>query len=182
MSSSPFEILGVLPGASATDIRNAWRKKAAHSHPDVGGSHAEMVELNEALVQALSWVRTTKSKVEASRNQSTHRPGKGFVSRDMSCFTVDALPVDAWRILHLCASECGPILDEEEPYLLEFMMHDTSIPELRTVVCQCEIVPEAGSSMVHVSVFSDVGKTPDVEFIRDYLVGIINSSIGDDIS
>lgn len=180
MTSSPFEVLGVHASASPTEIRDAWRKMAAVSHPDVGGSHEAMVTLNDALILALSLAKSTATEERKSQPSAPKRSAKGFVSREMSCFTIDALPVDAWHILHLCASECGPILEEEEPYLVEFMMHDTSIPELRTTVCQCEIVPEAGSSMVHVSVYSDAGTSPDVEVVRDYLVAVINSSHVDD--
>lgn len=169
---SPFEILGVTPGASHIEIRNAWRLKAASSHPDAGGSHDEMVELNEALEMALA---TSTPRPTAKSEVPVRKPSRSFVSRDLSCFTIDALPVDAWGILYLCASECGPIIEEEEPYVLEFMMHDTSISELRDVMCRCEIVPEAGGSMVHVSVFSESRIDADVEMVRDYLVSTINT-------
>lgn len=173
---SPFDILGIEPGASHSEIRNAWRLKAASSHPDAGGSHEEMVELNEALTNALAF--TSAPQAEKSE-EPARKSSRSFVAREMSCFTIDALPVDAWHTLYLCASECGPIIDEEEPYVLEFMMHDTSISELRDVMCRCEIVPEAGGSMVHVSVYSDNGTFADVEVVRDYLVATINSEIVD---
>jgi len=169
---SPFDILGVEPGASQREIRNAWRLKAASLHPDVGGSHHEMVELNEALTQALAF---SAPLFEAKREAATQRPARSFIARDLSCFTIDALPVDAWHILYLCASECGPIIDEEEPYVLEFMMHDTSISELLDVMCRCELVPEAGGSTVHVSVYSDGRTFTNVEMVRDYLVASINT-------
>lgn len=169
---SPFDILGVEPGASHREIRNAWRLKASSSHPDTGGSHHEMVELNQALAQALAF---STPRIEANREATTQTPARSFVARDLSCFTIDALPVDAWHILFLCASECGPIIDEDEPYVLEFMMHDTSISELRDVMCRCELVPEAGASTVHVSVYSGSGPFANVEMVRDYLVATINT-------
>lgn len=169
---SPFDILGVEPGATHVEIRTAWRIKAASRHPDAGGSHHEMVELNEALAQALA---LSPSHVTTKSEGTTQRSARSFVATDLSCFTIDALPVDAWNILFLCASECGPIIDEEEPYLLEFLMHDTSISELRDVMCRCEIVPEAGGSTVHVSVTSDYGSFTNVEMVRDYLVTAINT-------
>jgi hypothetical protein len=169
---SPFEILGIEPGASHSEIRNAWRLKAASRHPDTGGSHQEMVELNEALANALAF----SPPAHHVKNESPpRRYSRSFVSRDLSCFTINALPVDAWSILFLCASECGPIIDEEEPYLLEFMMHDTCISEFRDVMCRCEIAPEAGGSTVHVSVYADNKSFSNVEMVRDYLVSTINS-------
>lgn len=41
-------VLGVRPDATADDIREAYRRKAAEKHPDTGGSHAAMAELNVA--------------------------------------------------------------------------------------------------------------------------------------
>ena len=175
MSFSPFDVLGVSPEASQSDIRIAWRKKAASLHPDVGGSHAEMVELNQALTLALSIARAATLDQKRPTETKPRSQAKSFATRDMSCFTIDALPVDAWHVLHLCASECGPLIDENEPYMLEFMMHDTSIAEFQSAICRCEIVPEAGGSMVHLSVFTDVGKSPGIELMRDYLVATINS-------
>lgn len=45
---SPWELLGIAPGASADDIDAAYRQKAKSAHPDAGGSAALMHELNEA--------------------------------------------------------------------------------------------------------------------------------------
>lgn len=169
---SPFDILGIDPGASHKEIRNAWKVKAASSHPDAGGSHQAMVELNEALLQALALL---SPQPDSKNDVPAHKSARSFVARDFSCFTIDALPVDAWNILYLCTSECGPIIDEDEPYVLEFMMHDSSISELRDVICRCEIVPEAGGSTVHVSVYSENGLFANVEIVRDYLVSTINT-------
>lgn len=46
----PHAILGVTPGASRTEIRRAYRRRAMEMHPDVAGSHAtaDMAALNEA--------------------------------------------------------------------------------------------------------------------------------------
>lgn len=41
-------ILGVGPGASAAEIRQAYRAKMAHAHPDRGGGHAEAARLTAA--------------------------------------------------------------------------------------------------------------------------------------
>jgi hypothetical protein len=46
---SPYDILGVRPGATQQEIDAAYRKKAKLFHPDApGGSAAAMVELNKA--------------------------------------------------------------------------------------------------------------------------------------
>ncbi len=45
---NPFVILGVSQDASMEEVNRAYRDKAAKAHPDVGGSHAEMVRINAA--------------------------------------------------------------------------------------------------------------------------------------
>jgi hypothetical protein len=51
---SCWEILGLAPGSTAAQIREAWRAKAPAAHPDRGGSTAAMAELNAARDDALS--------------------------------------------------------------------------------------------------------------------------------
>lgn len=41
-------LLGVRAGASAADVRAAYRDRAARAHPDAGGSAAHMAELTAA--------------------------------------------------------------------------------------------------------------------------------------
>lgn len=175
MSADPFAILGIEADSSPAQIRLAWKKKAAQLHPDAGGTHDEMVVLNNALEQALSSVSQHVS--DSSQAQPSHyvrQKRRGFISRDTSCFTIDALPVDAWNLLQLSAAHCGPIMDEEEPYLLEFMLSDAPLIGLRALMCRCEIVPEAGASTVHVALFGENGSIGDVESVRDFLVEAIN--------
>ena len=174
MSASPFDILGVSPASPESEIRLAWRKKASSLHPDVGGSHDAMILLNEALAQALSLGRLGHTENSPESDQKKSTTSRSYFTRDISSFTIDALPVDAWHLLLMGATHCGPIVDEEEPYVLDFMLSDTSIPELRSSMCRCEIVPEAGASTVHVTIFSETGKSVGVEMIRDVLVSTIN--------
>lgn len=47
------DILGVTPNASADQIEAAYREKAKRMHPDAGGSHEAMSELNAAREAAL---------------------------------------------------------------------------------------------------------------------------------
>ena len=43
-----YKILNVVSSATYSEIKSAYRKKAIKCHPDRGGSHAEMVKVNEA--------------------------------------------------------------------------------------------------------------------------------------
>lgn len=50
----PYEILGVARGASFDEIKVAYRRACKQRHPDLGGSHEAMVELNTAYAFILS--------------------------------------------------------------------------------------------------------------------------------
>lgn len=43
-----YAALGVHPSVSADEIRAAYRRKCAEHHPDRGGSHERMAEINAA--------------------------------------------------------------------------------------------------------------------------------------
>jgi hypothetical protein len=45
---NPYDVLGVRPGASADEVRAAWRRKALTTHPDHGGDEAAFAEVVEA--------------------------------------------------------------------------------------------------------------------------------------
>lgn len=46
--ASYYEVLGVASGASAAEVRDAYRRAARASHPDVGGDPARMSDVNAA--------------------------------------------------------------------------------------------------------------------------------------
>jgi hypothetical protein len=50
-----FRALGLPETAGATEIRRAWKLKAAAAHPDRGGSQATFVALTAARDRALAW-------------------------------------------------------------------------------------------------------------------------------
>lgn len=43
-----YAILGLQPGATREDVEAAWKQEARKAHPDTGGSHARMAEVNAA--------------------------------------------------------------------------------------------------------------------------------------
>ncbi len=46
--ASPYHTLGLKPGATAGEIRSAFRRLARKHHPDKGGDTAHMAEINAA--------------------------------------------------------------------------------------------------------------------------------------
>lgn len=171
---NPFEILGIESTSSVTDIQAAWRKRAVRCHPDSGGSHEQMVELNWALDTALRNTPATETKKTTNKSQIHPHRGHSVVSRDYSSFTISLLPVEAWEQIVLAAHQLGAVLDEDEPYVLEFALYDSSVEHLLSSYCRCELMPEAGATTVHLSVISETSRTGDVETVRDLLVSLIN--------
>jgi hypothetical protein len=45
---NPHEVLGVRPGASADEVRAAWRRQVLATHPDRGGDEATFAAVHEA--------------------------------------------------------------------------------------------------------------------------------------
>jgi DnaJ domain len=52
MGISCYQVLGINPPVSMSDVKLAYRKAAAIHHPDRGGSHQAMVDVNHAYEQA----------------------------------------------------------------------------------------------------------------------------------
>jgi hypothetical protein len=54
MMRDPYDILGVARGASLDEIKAAYRRACKTKHPDMGGSHEAMTELNTAYAFVLN--------------------------------------------------------------------------------------------------------------------------------
>lgn len=178
----PFAVLQISPGSSPREIRMAWRELAKKCHPDIGGDALEMVRLNEALSQALesggveSPGSTTHSNSHATFTQrhtpeeKTHR-----VRHDVSSFTFNVLPVDSFELLEIVANSSGSVIESDCPYLVEFSLENLADNYSASDWCRCELVPEAGGTMVHLTVGGLRSHTSlDVEAVRDELIRCIN--------
>ena len=65
----PYDILGVKRGASFDEIKAAYRRACKTRHPDMGGSHEAMVELNTAYAVILNELK------QGHAQQSKESPG-----------------------------------------------------------------------------------------------------------
>lgn len=190
-------ILGVSIDASHDEIIAARRRLARSSHPDRGGSHNEMVRLNEAC-RVLLALRARDVLVHGPQDRSApvqgapapgapHTNAAGGDSedrrrsrdevtklgfRDAPSFVINSLPVDAFQILLVAASNLGEVVDEDEPYLLEVLIRDPG-----PLWCRFELFPDAGSTTVIMSCDVEVGyRMYSVEEIRDLWIATINST------
>lgn len=48
MSASPYQVLGVAPGASEAELKSAYRRRLRETHPDTGGSALEFQAVQSA--------------------------------------------------------------------------------------------------------------------------------------
>ena len=163
-------MLSVERGASADEIRRAWRERARTVHPDVGGTDAAMQELNEALHSALAYVDVVSIATVSSSPFLVRR------ERDVSSFTVDVLPAECFEALLIVAGISGAISHEEPPYQLEFSLHDSDVTGALNGWCRCDLVPEAGATTVSLLVGTETSAEGiSVEEVRDYLVANLNA-------
>ena len=124
--------------------------------------------LNEALQVALSRI----DSVDRIPRKTSYTVG----ARDVSSFTVAVLPVDCYLALEVVAAMCGPSIGDDQPYMIEFMLHDAEIEGALHGWCRCDLVPEAGATTVSITVGSTENSTqPRAEEVRDYLVQALNT-------
>jgi hypothetical protein len=173
-----FRELGLAEDAGVDDVRTARRHLAKIHHPDRGGDPAAMRLLNQAAAVALQRIddqqrRTvpTAADTAAERGRpdaSSHR--HSGMARDVPSFTVEALPAETFEGLLVVASWMGEVLDDDPPYRL-----DAHLYEPIECWCRLEVVPDAGSSTVSLTVASPDGNpVPSVEAVRDAWVDGLN--------
>jgi len=178
--SDPFVVLGIERTADRDVIRAAWRALAKTSHPDVGGSHEQMKILNAAFRDAMSLADTkSEERSSNSRFSQSHETSSTksvfvrsmHVRHDISSFTIDVLPVESFELLRVAASTLGQLIDEDCPYMIEFTLESSRHEDVGSGWCRCDVVPEAGGSMVHLTIG---GTSTPVENVRDEIIFCIN--------
>lgn len=187
----PFEVLGIDRSASVAEIAAARRRLAFDAHPDRGGDGSWMTALNaahDAAVAHATGVRplpareappaassrqaasTSPRQAGSSRREAGDRGG-WWVEHDSPSFTIDALPVEAFEALVVVASWIGEVINDDPPYVL-----DVHLAEPGECWCRLELVPDAGSSTVSISVAAGAdGDRPTAEEVRDTWVAQLNA-------
>ncbi len=82
----PYDILGVKRGASFDEIKAAYRRACKTRHPDMGGSHEAMVELNTAYAFILNELKQghTHEREEPKQNEQRRSQSEGAKQRERS--------------------------------------------------------------------------------------------------
>ncbi len=191
----PFQVLGVEPTAGEDELRAARRRLAKELHPDrAGGDANRMRELNLAFDAAMAAVHAAPiapgthretahptSRAPAGR-RSGHRPQQGgraegarrsgtHHAHDVASFTIEALPAEAYEALLVASSWIGEVLEDEPPYRLTL-----DLGEPFDCWCRLDLIPDAGSSTVGVTLASRDGRpVPDLDAVRDTFVATLNT-------
>ena len=168
----PFAVLGLPATATLADVRAARRRLAKDLHPDHGGDGDRMRDLNRAFDLAVRSILRPAPVPEAPARQPARRRSAvtGRAEQDMPSFTVAALPAVAYEALLVVTNWLGDVLVEEPPYLLDAHLHDPG-----ECWCRLELIPEAGASMVGLTVVGVGGATPpSLDAVRDRYVAGLN--------
>ena len=173
MTTDPFAVLGVSRDATLDEVRTARRKLAAEFHPDHGGDPVRMGEINIAFDAVIAEITVAPgSPLPGSAAPSQPSGGRRYpgVQHDAPSFTIDTLPAEAFEALLIVTSWMGELLVDDPPYVLE-----VHLTEPAPCWCRLELVPDAGSSTVSLTVASiDGTPAPDVEAVRDLWVANLN--------
>lgn len=92
------------------------------------------------------------------------------LEHDAPSFTIDVLPVEAFEALLVVTAWHGDVLVDDPPYLLEVHLHDPA-----PCWCRLELLPEAGGTIVNLSVLPAVPGVPTAEEVRDLWVASLNA-------
>jgi hypothetical protein len=178
----PFAVLGLPPTASLAEVRAARRRLAKELHPDHGGDESAMRELNRAFDLAVKAILQTARPGEtggaaerapeppvADPPPRMRRSGR-WVEQDAPSFSIDVLPAEAFEALLVVATWAGEVLVDDPPYLLEVHLYEPA-----DCWCRLDLLPEAGATMVTVTV-AGVGRVPPppVDDVRDLWVTMLN--------
>jgi curved DNA-binding protein CbpA len=81
-NTDPFRVLGIKPGASAADIKAAYRRRAAAVHPDKGGTHEQMRDVNVAYQMLCDGYRPAapKSYAQSATRSADRKAWDSFVN------------------------------------------------------------------------------------------------------
>lgn len=192
MRADPFVVLGLTGSATAADVHAARRRLAKELHPDLGGDAAAMRAVNEAADAALaildratdgavtgpvrSWPPSSTTGPTAAQHPADpavhHADHPSWSSAsDVPAFTVEALPAECFEALLVVASWIGEVVHDDPPYVLEVVLHEPA-----PCWCRLDLVPDAGSSSVGISVAASpgAGSAPHVDAVRDTWIRCLN--------
>lgn len=128
---TPYQILGVHPPISMDELKAAYRKVAASVHPDRGGDHQAMVEVNQAYAQAKLdlEIGMRNHPQPKSKSQPRHQPSPEKILEFWTFYIDGLLDVQSdndyktgWIAFHLLDCKLKPPIGAWE-YLAQKLGH-----------------------------------------------------------
>ncbi len=178
-----FTVLGVARGATLDEVRAARRKLALELHPDrsAGNPDAErrMQEVNAAFDRAVKEIRGEHSAAGEPPPESPPVRQVARISTDVASFVVDCMRPEAFERLFIVSHWVGEPLYADPPGLLE-----VHLQEPWPCFCRLEMLPEAGATMVSLTVGNIEPswlEAPDIDTIRDLYVLMLNRLGAEDL-
>ncbi|MGE0877543.1 MAG: J domain-containing protein [Acidimicrobiia bacterium] len=187
--ADPFAVFDLTSSATLDELRAARRRLAKLVHPDhVGGDAERMQTVNRAFDLAVKQLRArprTAGGVSGSPGPSSPTPptpapprprqpprSGRWIDVDEPSFTIDVLPAEAFEALSIVTAWHGEVIDDDPPYVLDVLLWPPF-----DCVCRLTLMPEAGGSMVSLTVAAiDRGQPPpSAESVRDLYVAGLNS-------
>ena len=185
----PLVRLGLGAGATLDDVRAARRRLAKEHHPDHGGDAAAMRAVNAAFDAAVKALLRPVAPTPASPGQAPPtttrvrgddgdpaapghprgRDDRRRLEHDAPSFSIDVLPAEAFEALLVVTAWHGDVLVDDPPYLLEVHLHDPA-----PCWCRLELLPEAGGTIVNLTVLAGFEHGPTAEAVRDLWVASLN--------
>ena len=81
---TPLEVLGLLPGATETEVKARWKLLASHNHPDKGGEAEQFHYYKQAYDAAMAEFKKIK-KCEKCQGLGYFFLQRGFASIRTKC-------------------------------------------------------------------------------------------------
>ena len=78
----PYEVLGIARGATFEEVRAAYRRACKTHHPDMGGSHEAMVELNTAYAFILNELKQGARQSQEAPKQEQASGQREYARRE----------------------------------------------------------------------------------------------------
>jgi hypothetical protein len=175
VSADAFAVLGLAPTATLDEVRAARRRLALQLHPDrsAGNPDAErrMQEVNAAFDRAVKSIRNHEQAPEPPPPAApVFRVAR--VTTDVASFVIECLRPEAFERLFIVSHWVGEPLYADPPGLLE-----VHLTEPWPCFCRFELLPEAGATMVSLTVGAIEPSwlaAPDIDTVRDLYVVLLN--------
>ena len=160
---------GFIPTCSRAELRTAMQRVNAAFDACVGHVTGRRPLPSAAGDEAAATTAAEASPPPGPDVRPRHVHVRG-IEIDAPSFTIDALPAEAFEALLVVAASIGDVVDDDPPYVLECLL---TVPG--RCWCRLELVPDAGSSTVSITVGGIDGCAhPPAEDVRDVWVEELN--------